>query len=398
MIDPKTFYRELDAALAKISKEKSDENFFITILRELHQKFGETLRYDGNHIFELRGNRFTCIHSLKSQISRVRKHIPLDSEFARSVLKNGNFIFDQIADIERDGIGCSKDCTPAAIYVYSSETQWIFVFELLSGWTREEITLFLNAVRTAINYRLMADNIQSEFERAAQIQKSLLPRHPPQVPGYQIAHCSIPAELVGGDFYEYYQFEDNDLGFAVGDASGHGFPAALLVRDVVIGLRMSLGKNVRLMHTLKKLNQVIQRSTYSTNFVSVFIGEMEEPGHLFYVNAGHPPPFIIQKGNITNLEASGIALGFLPEIDLHRNFIFMAPGATLVMYTDGIIERLNEKEEQFGIERLQQLCLQHGHESAENQVMIVLDTVYEYGGQSKWQDDATLVIVHRHES
>ncbi|MBN2102499.1 serine/threonine-protein phosphatase [bacterium] len=396
MIDPKTFYRELDAALANISIQKSDKNFYISILEELRQKFGVTLRFDGSYIYELRGPQFMCINASTGNIkSKIKTHFASDSKFAQAVIKHGSYIFNQENTFKLDASICRNECTPAAIFIYSAESQWIFIFELIDGWVREEITLFLNSVRTALNYRLMADKVQSEFERASQIQKSLLPPRPPEIQGYNIAQRSLAAELVGGDFYEYFQFDENHLGFAIGDASGHGIPAALLVRDVVIGLRMSLSRDVRIMHTLKKLNQVIQRSTYSTNFISLFIGEMEEPGHLFYVNAGHPPPFLISRNQITMLEASGIALGFLPEIELHRYFVYMEPGAKLVLYTDGIIERINRDEEQFGLERLQQVVSEHIDQDVKTLLETIIKKVYDFGGQTSWEDDASLVIIHR---
>lgn len=396
MIEPKIFYRELDAALANIGIQKSDENFYIKILNELQQKFGENLHFDGCYIYELRGNQFTCINATQvKSVSKMNLHFSVESGFAQSVLRHGSYIFNQSStSIPNEDI-CRAGCTPAAISVYSTDTQWLFVFELLEGWVREEISLFLNAVRTALNYRLMAEKVQSEFERAAQIQKSLLPRRPPEISGYDIAHRLIAAEVVGGDFYEYFQFDDRHLGFAIGDASGHGIPAALLVRDVVIGLRMSLSRDVRLIHTLKKLNQVIQRSTYSTNFISLFVGEIEEPGHLFYVNAGHPPPFIVQKGQIRSLESSDIVLGFLPEIDLHRNFVNLELGSRLVMYTDGIVERLNKEEEQFGLQRLQELALKNQDVSSEDLVDRIINEIYDFGGQIHWEDDASLVVIQR---
>lgn len=396
MIDPKTFYRELDAALANIGIQKSDENFYTKILDELQQKFGENLHFDGCYIYELRGNQFTCINATQvKSASKMSLQFPLQSAFAQSVLRHGSYIFNQSNALNPNQEICKDDCIPAAISIYSTDTQWLFIFELLEGWAREEISLFLNAVRTALNYRLMAEKVQSEFERAAQIQRSLLPRRPPEIPGYDIAHRSIAAEVVGGDFYEYFQFDEKHLGFAIGDASGHGIPAALLVRDVVIGLRMSLSRDVRLIHTLKKLNQVIQRSTYSTNFISLFVGEIEEPGHLFYVNAGHPPPFIIRKNQVFSLESSDIVLGFLPDIDLHRNFVFLEPGAKLVMYTDGIVERLNKDEEQYGIKRLQELALKHQDLPAESLVELIVNYIYDFGGQVHWEDDASLVVIHR---
>ena len=176
--------------------------------------------------------------------------------------------------------------------------KWLLIFCLKENWVREEVTLFLNSVQTALNYRLFSDIIRDELEQAEEIQKSLLPQKSPKFAGYDIFGRSIPAEVVGGDFYEYFNFEEGNFGISIGDASGHGLPAALLVRDVVIGLRMGLASEYKLVYTLKKLNRVIQQSTFASNFVSLFIGEMERDGHLFYVNAGHPAPFLVSKNNI----------------------------------------------------------------------------------------------------
>ena len=395
MIEPKTFYRELDEALANISKTKSDKNFYVTILRELRQKFGETLQFDNSYIYEMRGDLFVCINAAGKQSHNILLKFPANSQFAQAIIKNGSFIFNHKDLTDLDTSICQNTCIPAAIHIYHAESQWIFIFELKEGWIREEITLFLNSVRTALNYRLISEKVQSEFERAAQIQRSLLPRQPPEIGGYRIAQRSVAAALVGGDFFEYFQFYPDHLGFAIGDASGHGIPAALLVRDVVIGLRMSLSRDVRISHTIKQLNQVIQRSTYSTHFISLFIGEMEEPGHLVYVNAGHPPPFLVHNQKVTTLEASSIVLGFLPDIDLHRNFIYMEPDSTLVLYTDGIVERNNQREEQYGVDRLEKLVLENERMDPAALIELVYQDVYNFGGQSNWEDDASMLIIRR---
>ena len=114
--------------------------------------------------------------------------------------------------------------------------------------------------------------MDSELQKAVQIQRSLLPRSAPKIDGYDMAGKSIPAVLVGGDFYEYFESDEGHFGVSIGDASGHGLPAALLVRDVVIGLRMGLISQFKLGHIIKNLNKVIQKSTYASNFVSLVLG------------------------------------------------------------------------------------------------------------------------------
>ena len=96
-----------------------------------------------------------------------------------------------------------------------------------------------------------------------------------------IAGFSKPAELVGGDLFDYFNFDNEEFGVCIGDASGHGLPAALLVRDVVTGLRMGLEKQMKMVYTFKKLNNVIYRSVYSTRFISLFYAEIQKDGNLF---------------------------------------------------------------------------------------------------------------------
>ncbi len=279
--------------------------------------------------------------------------------------------------------------------VRSPNDRWIVVFELKAGWVREEIEFCMNAVRAALNYRLFSDAVKSGLEQAAHIQNSLLPQAPPQIKGYEIAGRSQPAELVGGDLFDYFTFSNEMFGVSIGDASGHGLPAALLVRDVVTGLRMGLEEQMKMVHTLKKLNRVIHRSTYSTRFVSLFYGEIESNGHVIYANAGHPSPLLVRGNEVTELKPTGIILGALPELSIHRALANFERGAVMAMYSDGIFERSNAAGEAYGLERLQNLIIANQEKSAAEILETVFNTVFEFGESAKWEDDASLVIIKR---
>ena len=397
MIEPKLFYRELDSILSKIGKQDSGDDFLPAILAELQQKFGNTLSINRSHVFEQRGDDFILVHSNRADKGfTIIRNLSADAEVVQLVLAHGSFIYDNPQLYRQFGERSKNQYTiPAAISISSPDRQWIGVFELKDGWIREEITLFLNAVRTAINFRLYADQLNTELERVEQIQRSLLPRSAPRIKGYQIAERSQSAAIVGGDFYEHIQTNSGTVIVSIGDASGHGLPAALLVRDVVIGLRMGLSLEMRLIHTIKKLNQVIQGAMYSANFVSLFIGEIEEDGHLVYINAGHPPPFIVSGNHINDLEATGIALGFLPDPPLHLSYVQMEPDSILVLYTDGIIERRNEQNEQFGIDRLKALVRENLNLNPKEIVQLIFQTVEDFGSRVGWDDDASIVVMRR---
>lgn len=394
MDHPKTFYRKLDALLAKISKDSKNKNFLRSIFQELKENFCYELNIVDGAIYEHRDKYLKLVYS--SESTRWSPTLEQESGPVRHVLEHGSFIFTDFEQGRYFGLQQPPDyLIPAAITINSPERQWLLVFALKSGWIYEEITLFLNAVKTALNYRLFSEIIGGELEQAVQIQKSLLPRRSPSFNGYDICGRSIPAELVGGDFYEYFEYDEGSFGISIGDASGHGLPAALLVRDVVIGLRMGLTSEYKTVHILKKVNRVIQQSTYSSNFVSLFMGELEKNGHLFYVNAGHPPPFLVFGDEIEELGPTGIVLGYLKEIDLQRSYVHLKQESVLVLYSDGIVERKNAEDQEFGRERLKQLVVENRDLGAEELVERVFTEVFHYGGSTNWDDDATLVIIKR---
>ena len=253
MIEPKEFYRKLDLLLSKINKVKSGVDFLFTIVKELEKSFGNDLHVGSGRVYEKNGEEYLLISpgSLKENIE-FGPSLPVNSILVESVLNSQTYIFDrQVFDNTLNGIQGKEYAIPAAIMVNSQEKKWILIFELKSGWVREEIDFCFNAVRSVLNYRLLSESIKNEYEQAYLIQKSLLPTNSPQIPGYQIAGNSKQAELVGGDIFDYYEFNNDEFGFCIGDASGHGIPAALMARDVIIGLRMGLENQMKMIHTLK---------------------------------------------------------------------------------------------------------------------------------------------------
>lgn len=400
MLDPKEFYRKLDALLATIRIEKTDGDLLPNIVNTLITNFKETLKIDEGRIYERRGNELVLVYPhIPPQESIYAPHISMETPVIQLAIKNRSYIYDHARLNTAFYNSKMKEpdlCT--ALWVHNQEKEWMLVFTLREGWFREEISLFLNSVRTSINYRIFTELMENRLAQAQEIQKSLLPKNKFEIKGYEIYGQSQPAEIVGGDFYDYFEYEKEFFGVALGDASGHGIPAALLVRDVVIGLRMGLALEMRLVQTVKRLNTVIQKSTYSTNFVSMFIGEIEQDGHVFYINAGHPSPFLIKEKETVELPATGITLGFLPDIPLSRSHIHMPPSSTLVMYTDGIIERSNEADQQFGYDRLRKVAEKNKTKSAREIVETIFDRVYDFGNRTNWDDDATVVVLKRTEA
>jgi sigma-B regulation protein RsbU (phosphoserine phosphatase) len=185
------------------------------------------------------------------------------------------------------------------------------------------------------------------------------------------------------------------IGLAVGDASGHGLPAALLARDVLTGLRMGVERELKISSLIGKLNRVINGSFLSTRFISLVYGELEANGTFVYVNAGHNAPFLVKRTETQSLTVGGTILGPVPDMNFKRGFAFMEVGDILVLYTDGLVEREDQKGEPFGDERLIDFIRNERLEKVSTIIERLFIEVYKYGANEKWRDDATAVIVKR---
>ncbi|NUO81803.1 hypothetical protein HUU05_17165, partial [candidate division KSB1 bacterium] len=163
MIEPKTFYRKLDDLLRKIGKEKSGKKFLATIVAEIERLFGEDLRLTNGRIYQEQGEIFTLIAPQEKTKPKQGHRLSAKSEAVQRVLKFGSYIFDDPALGTEFGIdGQTEYAIPAAFTVARNPARrWLFVFELNSGWSREEIEFCMNAVRSALNYRLFSDAIKN---------------------------------------------------------------------------------------------------------------------------------------------------------------------------------------------------------------------------------------------
>jgi sigma-B regulation protein RsbU (phosphoserine phosphatase) len=224
---------------------------------------------------------------------------------------------------------------------------------------------------------------------------SLLPTEFPQFHDYDIYGRSMPAAIVGGDVFDAIRISETILGLAIADASGHGLPAALQVRDVFIGLRMGLEKDLKIVRTVQKLNSVLAAVGKSHEFVTLFYAELEDNGNFFYVNAGHPPPIFFGNQSVHELTRGGLILGPYPSAKYERGFVFFEKGNTLVMYTDGVTEATNTVGEEFGTERLIDLVQKNREATSKELVDIIFKEINEFTNSYNPADDRTLFVVRK---
>ena len=248
----------------------------------------------------------------------------------------------------------------AGLIVGQRPHRYAIFFLLADGWQLEELDFALNTIRASLDARLVDARVRGSFREAAEIQQSLLVEEPPEFAGYELAARSVAADEVGRRLLRLLRLRRATCSaLAIGDASGHGLPAALLVRDVVTGLRMGIEKELKVAHVFEKLNRVIHRSRLSSRFVSVFYGELERGREPRLRERGPPAadpvlPRAARPGRPREMELSigGTVIGPLPEARFRRGFARLHPGEVLLMLTDGILERRDKAGEFFGVDRV----------------------------------------------
>jgi sigma-B regulation protein RsbU (phosphoserine phosphatase) len=243
--------------------------------------------------------------------------------------------------------------------------------------------------------------LEKELDVAREIQTSFLPDRCPQVPGWQIAAYWRSARRVGGDFYDFMLLANGSLGIVVADVADKGVPAALfmalcrtLVRATAMGGRAPAD-------ALRRTNELILSDARSDLFVTVFYGLLDPKRAIFtYSNAGHNPPIWMRarSGHAYYLNLPGIALGVVPDVNPREETVALGPGDVLALYTDGVTEALNEHEEEFGLQRLEQIIRQHLHRTASEIVEAIQQAVETFVGDEAPFDDLTLVILKREEN
>jgi sigma-B regulation protein RsbU (phosphoserine phosphatase) len=283
----------------------------------------------------------------------------------------------------------------AAIEV--ADGQYILAFNIVPEVAEQEVLYSLGILRHAINQKVGRERLKSIFDEAKEIQASILPTRSPDYGNYDVHGRSEPMETVGGDFFDYIPITDKILGVAVADVSGHGLPAALQVRDIYTGLRMGMARDFKIVRTVERLNGIIHQSTLTSRFVSMFYGELELNGLFIYVNAGHPPPFLLRAdGSKVDLEEGGLILGPVKDATYERGFVTLRPGDLVVMYTDGITETTglpSAAEEEYGVGRLVELVRENRHRTAKEIVDEVFTDLGRFCTGCPPQDDRTVVVL-----
>ena len=349
-------------------------------------------------------------------LSRVTIRLPLGKGIAGYVAATGDAInipdayldprFNPDYDRQTGYRTASILCLP----IHTKSGKIIGVFQLLNkknGVFSEDDTRIMHAfsIHAAIaleNARLYEQErekirIERDLLAAREVQMSLLPPHPPVIAGYECAATALPAREVAGDLYDFIRLGPTQLAVSVGDVSGKGLPAALLMAHIQASVRDVAHEAADAGTCVTRLNARLCASTAPEKFVTMVYGIFDTEHHTFrYCNAGHNPPYLVSaEGQLRQLDAGGTLLGIIDGMEYSEETVSLAAGEMLVLYTDGISEATNAQKELLGDDRLMEICTENRGRSAGAVRDAILSAVAHHQGAEPAADDMTVLVIRR---
>jgi sigma-B regulation protein RsbU (phosphoserine phosphatase) len=291
----------------------------------------------------------------------------------------------------------TKDQVSGVVYVDNRLQVGIFTeadLELLTAIASSAAI----AIENARLYQVAVEKgrLERELQVAREVQASFLPRETPQVPGWEFVARWQPAREVAGDYYDFIPFDGEQLGLVIADVSDKGMPAALfmaLTRSIV---RASVGRAPSPADGIAHANRLICADSTRGMFVTLFYALLNPPtGEITYVNAGHNPPLLCRadQDQLTQLARTGMALGVVEDTPFEQHTLRLNPGDFMLLYTDGVTDATDAHEQDFGMERLQRVILDHRHAPAAEAMAALEQAIRDFAGPTAPFDDMAVVVI-----
>ena len=260
-----------------------------------------------------------------------------------------------------------------------------------------QLAIAVNQMATDVERHQQAaigqERLKRELELGRQIQNEMLPHAPLKLGLTEIEGVSVPAREVGGDFFNYFVLPNGEVALLVGDVSGKGVGAALLMANVQASLRTRLSMGQQLSEVAAEIDRDIEANSPGPLYATLFVGILNPASRVFrYVNAGHHPQYVLRGGGLERLASTGLPVGLFPGRDYVERQVQLQSGDLLFFYTDGCVETENEQDEMFGVERLEPL-LRADLSSPSGALIRVETAVKAFRGRREPFDDATMMAV-----
>jgi sigma-B regulation protein RsbU (phosphoserine phosphatase) len=343
------------------------------------------------------GKNLQYSHSVAMRVAREGKAISLIDTANQGDISLGQ----SILDLKLLTVMCVplrlKDRMIGLLYVDSKASSKEFkerdltLFKALAG----QVAVAIDNARLFKHY-VEKQRMQEELAVAQKIQRQLLPRGGLQAPGLDVYGVSVPCDETSGDYFDYIRRPGGRLAFVVGDVSGHGIGAALLMSTARALLRAFTAVESPAAEVVTRLNRFLSDDVETGRFMTLFYGEVNlRERTLQYVRAGHNEPLVYRraKDSFEELAEGGIALAMMDDFEFESTGpVVLEKGDLLFMYTDGIVEAMNAAREPFGIGRIQDILRAHRDQPAKDIVEKVRAAVRQHTGTDRREDDLTLVV------
>src|SRR5947207_72568 len=248
-----------------------------------------------------------------------------------------------------------------------------------------------------VEARFQQERLERELQLAMEIQQRFQPTAPPIVPGYELQGISFPCYEIGGDYYDFIHREDGRLVIALGDVSGKGTAAALLMSSLHAAIHAQSGSHDSLVATISAVNRYLADNIPANRFITLFYAELDpESGGLSFLNAGHNPPLIIHAaGTVEQLASGGLPLGIKRDAEYREGRTQLQRGDVLCIYSDGVTEAVSPSGEEFGPTRLYEVVSRNIDASAAGIRDRIESALTKFAQGTRAGDDITLVIAKR---
>lgn len=243
--------------------------------------------------------------------------------------------------------------------------------------------------------RLEKRRMENELSIARRIQMTFLPGKDPEIEGMDVAGVNIPSAAVGGDYYDFISIVENQYGIAIGDVSGKGIPASLIMAAFRASLKAEIRNNYAIRTILSKVNSLLYESIERDMFVTAVYGVLDSQNGIFtFSNAGHNPPIIRRaSGAVEYLKEGGMALGVFPDSRYRERPISLSAGDILFFYTDGVSEVFNEKGEEFGVDGILDALSDSRTMSSRQTIDHIIKKIRKFSSPERETDDLTMIVV-----
>ncbi|MCP5064501.1 MAG: serine/threonine-protein phosphatase [Ignavibacteriae bacterium] len=407
--------KRLYKTIAEIASEQfaSEEALLIEVLSQLVDSV--KININGGRIYKLnpKSESYELVHQMgkvkriKKNFSLLLKEYPLFKLVTeeRTILAtetNRHLVEKGIIEFSASGIGDKLDVGDDVYFEY-----------LLSVSSKEmidsEVRYVLNIVATVLTSKIRErristsrKNLIDDIDKAKHLMRSILPEHEYQFNDYDIFGITIPAEIVGGDFYDYIKVGDEEerIGIALGDAASKGLSASAEAMYISGALRMAGNFQMKISPMMKRMNELVNKIFSDDKFSTLFYCEIsnDKKGLLLFANAGHNPPMFVEKKNkkITYLNPTGPLLGPAPNSKYETDSINFSSGDVLVIFSDGITEAANDKFQFYEEKRLEKVIKKNVDLCPKKIALKIIDDVVKFStSNSKYQDDKTVVVIKR---